>query len=105
MSKAALPKVLFVDDEQQVLDAIAANLRRSVDVLTATGGAAGLELLKADPRIQVVVSDMRMPQMNGATFLTQARDVAPLVVRMLLTGQADLESAITAVNKDRKSVV
>jgi len=99
MSKAALPKVLFVDDEQQVLDAIAANLRRSVDVLTATSGAAGLELLKADPRIQVVVSDMRMPQMNGATFLTQARDVAPLVVRMLLTGQADLESAITAVNK------
>jgi len=99
MSKAVLPKVLFVDDEQPVLDAIAANLRRTVDVLTATSGAQGLEMLKADPRIQVVVSDMRMPAMNGATFLTQAREVAPLAVRLLLTGQADLESAITAVNK------
>ena len=99
MSKAVLPKVLFVDDEQPVLDAIAANLRRTVDVMTATSGAQGLEMLKADPRIQVVVSDMRMPAMNGAAFLTQAREVAPLAVRMLLTGQADLESAITAVNK------
>ena len=92
------PRVLFVDDEPAVLEAIAANLRRGFDVVTAPSGAAGLERLKADSTIRVVVSDMRMPQMDGATFLARAREVAPTTVRMLLTGQADMSSAIDAVN-------
>jgi len=95
---AARPRVLFVDDEPAILESIAANLRRGFEILTAPSGAAGLEMLKADPTISVVVSDMRMPQMNGATFLARAREVAPMTVRMLLTGQADLASAIEAVN-------
>jgi response regulator RpfG family c-di-GMP phosphodiesterase len=93
------PRLLFVDDEQIVLDGIAANLRRNYGVATATSGAAGLEILKQDTSIAVVVSDMRMPSMNGATFLTQAAEVAPHAVRMLLTGDSDLESAIAAVNR------
>lgn len=93
------PRVLFVDDEQPVLDAIAANLRRGFDVQTATSGAAGLDLLRGDATIAVVVSDMRMPLMNGATFLTHAREIAPNAVRILLTGQTDIDSAVTAVNK------
>ncbi|MBL0213814.1 MAG: response regulator [Myxococcales bacterium] len=90
--------MLFVDDEPAVLEAIAVNLRRSFDVLTAPSGPAGLKLLEADHSICVVVSDMRMPTMTGAVFLSRAREVAPSAVRMLLTGQADMASAIDAVN-------
>lgn len=97
-SMADRPRVLFVDDEPAVLEAIAANLRRGFDVLTAPSGAAALERLRADSTICVVVSDMRMPHMNGAAFLAQAREVAPTTVRMLLTGQADMTTAIDAVN-------
>jgi len=93
------PRLLFVDDEPAVLEALAANLRRSFDVVTATSGDAGLEHLKAESDFAVVVSDMRMPKMDGATFLSHAREVAPDVVRILLTGQADLDAAIKAVNQ------
>lgn len=93
-----LPRVLFVDDEPAVLDGITANLRRVVDVVTAPSGAVGLDMLRSDAGICVVVSDMRMPQMDGATFLKHARTIAPNAVRMLLTGQADTETAIDAIN-------
>lgn len=93
-----LPRVLFVDDEPAVLEGIAANLRRFADVVTAPGAKEGLEILGADASICVVVSDMRMPQMDGATFLSRARQVAPSAIRMLLTGQADTETAIDAIN-------
>jgi ActR/RegA family two-component response regulator len=93
------PRVLFVDDEPQVLESIADNMRRGFDVLTATSGAAGLELLRTQQDIAVVVSDMRMPQMNGATFLTHVRETSPQCVRLLLTGQTDLASAVAAVNQ------
>jgi CheY-like chemotaxis protein len=92
------PRILFVDDEPAVLEGIAANLRRGYDIVTAPSGAAGLELLRKDPSIAVVVSDMRMPHMTGAAFLAEARHVAPHAVRMLLTGQTDLESAVQVVN-------
>lgn len=94
----ARPRVLFVDDEPAVLDAIAANLRRSFDVVTATSGAEGLQRLSEDPTISVVVSDMRMPKMDGATFLTRAKELSPNTVRMLLTGHAEINAAIEAVN-------
>lgn len=94
----AKPKVLFVDDEPQVLEALAANLRRRVSVITATSGEAGLVELRRDPEIAVVVSDMRMPKMDGAAFLSRARELAPDVVRILLTGQAELEATIRVVN-------
>jgi len=94
----ARPRVLFVDDEPAVLDALAVNLRRSFEVVTATSGAAGLEYLRAQSDFAVVVSDMRMPKMDGATFLALALDASPDTTRILLTGQADLEAAIKVVN-------
>jgi CheY-like chemotaxis protein len=97
-SPAVKPRILCVDDERNVLEALAANLRRAYDVVTATSGAEGLDLLASDPTIPVVISDMRMPQMNGASFLHRARDIAPDTVRMLLTGQADMATAIVAIN-------
>jgi CheY-like chemotaxis protein len=93
-----LPRVLFVDDEPQVLQGIAVNLRRGFQVVTAPSGEAAIQLLRKDTSFSVIVSDMRMPGMNGATFLAQARVLAPASVRMLLTGYSDVQSAIAAVN-------
>ncbi|HEY0477843.1 MAG TPA: response regulator [Kofleriaceae bacterium] len=92
------PRVLFVDDEPAVLEALAANLRRGYDVVTAPSGVAGLEHLRAESGFAVVVSDMRMPKMDGTTFLALARDAAPDATRILLTGQTDLEAAIKVIN-------
>jgi len=96
---ADLPRVLFVDDEPQVLQGIALNLRRAFQVTQAPSGEAAIQLLRRDIGFPIIVSDMRMPGMNGASFLAQARVLAPLSVRMLLTGHADLVSAVAAINE------
>lgn len=95
------PKVLFVDDESAVLEGLKLTQSRHYDVLTARSGEAGLELLRRQPDIAVVVSDMRMPEMDGARFLSDVKEVAPDAVRLLLTGHADLEAAARAVNEGR----
>ena len=91
-------RVLFVDDEQNVLDGIQRSLRKHVTLLTATSGEDGLRLLRESGPFALVVSDMRMPSMNGAQLLTKVREQAPDTVRMILSGQADLEATIAAVN-------
>jgi len=96
---ADLPRVLFVDDEPQVLQGIALNLRRAFQVTQAPSGEAAIQILRRDFGFPIIVSDMRMPGMNGASFLAQARVLAPLSVRMLLTGHADLVSAVAAINE------
>jgi response regulator RpfG family c-di-GMP phosphodiesterase len=98
---ASKPRVLCVDDEPSVLEGLSLTLRRGYEVVTAQSGAAALDLLGRDPAIAVVLSDMRMPGMDGATFLGKARLVAPDATRLLLTGQADLASAIAAINEGR----
>jgi response regulator RpfG family c-di-GMP phosphodiesterase len=96
---AVKPRVLCVDDEPMVLEGLRDTLRRSFDVRTASSGIEGLDLLKREPEAYaVVVSDMRMPVMDGAAFLREARRWAPDATRMLLTGFADIEAAVSAVN-------
>jgi len=90
--------ILCVDDEPKVLEALALNLRRHYRVSTAGNGQAGLAIIDGDDPPAVVVSDMRMPEMDGAAFLSQVKERSPDTVRLLLTGQADLDSAIAAVN-------
>jgi response regulator RpfG family c-di-GMP phosphodiesterase len=93
------PKILCVDDEPMVLEGLRDVLRRSFDVQVASSGAEGLIMLKKQRReVAVVISDMRMPEMPGSVFLREARRVAPMAVRMLLTGYADSDAAIKAVN-------
>jgi response regulator RpfG family c-di-GMP phosphodiesterase len=99
MPANANPKVLCVDDEPLVLEGLSLHLRRAFKVFTASSGAAGLEILAAESDCAVVLSDMRMPQMSGAQFLAKVRELYPDTVRVLLTGQSDLESAILAVNE------
>jgi len=91
-------RVLFVDDEPNVLDSIRRQLRKVCDIHTAASGDEALRLLKELGPVALVVSDMRMPGMNGAELLTKVRELYPDSVRMVLSGQADLESTIAAVN-------
>jgi response regulator RpfG family c-di-GMP phosphodiesterase len=92
-------KVLFVDDEPAVLDGYKRLLRQEFDVSTANGGEQGLATIHEHGPYSVVISDMRMPGMNGAQFLAQVRLAAPDTIRMLLTGHADLNAAMDAVNE------
>ena len=92
-------RVLFVDDEPQVLEGIQRSLRKQVDMQTATSGAEGLRLLNEAGPFALVISDMRMPCMNGAQFLTKVREHNPETVRMILSGQSDLQATIAAVNE------
>lgn len=93
--------LLFVDDEPNVLKALK-RLFRGADynVHLAENGPAGLEIL-GEQTIDLIISDMRMPQMDGAEFLTKTAERWPDTVRILLTGYADLESTIAAVNKGK----
>ena len=92
-------KLLFVDDEPNILSGIQRQLRKEYEILTAAGGAAGLDVLSAEPDVAVIISDMRMPEMNGAQFLAKARTVRPDAVQMILSGQAELDATIQAVNE------
>jgi len=99
LRKKSKTRVLCVDDEPRVLEGLALQLRRGYEVSGAPSGEAGLALLASDGPFAVVLSDMRMPQMDGASFLAQVRRKAPDTVRMLLTGHADMQAAIAAVNE------
>lgn len=91
-------KILIVDDEPNLLNAIKRQLRGKFNVVTAESGQLGLEVLKDDGPFAVVISDMRMPEMNGIQFLREVTKRSPDTVRMMLTGNADIETAVHAVN-------
>ncbi len=101
MTSSARPRVLCVDDEQPVLDALSRTLRSDFDVDDALGGAAALHKIEHGDPYAVIVSDMRMPGMDGTTFLGRAAQLAPDSVRVLLTGHAELALAVEAVNRCR----
>jgi CheY-like chemotaxis protein len=92
------PRILCVDDEPRVLAAIERALRSSFDVVAVDGPARALELLGRGERFAVLVSDLQMPGMDGIELLAAARTREPDAVRVLLTGHADLDAAIDAVN-------
>ena len=94
-------KILFVDDEPAVLDGIRRLLHKEFSLETAVGAAAALELMAAakDAPFAVVVSDMRMPEMDGVQLLSRVRKLSPETVRMALTGQADMQTAADCVNE------
>lgn len=92
-------KVLFVDDEENILHSIKRELRKRFEIHTAVSGSEALEILKNEGPFAVIVSDMRMPLMDGIQLLAAVKDQYPETVRMMLTGNADQETAIDAVNK------
>jgi len=91
-------KILLVDDEPNVLAGFQRQLKGNYEVETAGSGESALQLIETEGPFAVVVSDMMMPGMDGTEFLAQVRAVQPDTVRIMLTGHADLETAIDAVN-------
>jgi two-component system, probable response regulator PhcQ len=91
--------ILIVDDETKVLSAIQRTLRKEpYTVLTADSGEEGLKMLEARD-INLVVSDYNMPMMNGLEFLQSVRSLYPHILTIMLTGQAELEIAVQAINE------
>ena len=96
---AQVPVVLCVDDEPNILSSLRRLLRpHGYKVLTAESGAAGLALLEQE-HADLVISDMRMPEMDGARFLEKVRERWPDTVRLLLTGYSDIQSILAAINR------
>jgi response regulator RpfG family c-di-GMP phosphodiesterase len=99
MVKTMHEKILLVDDEPAVLDGYQRLLHRDFQLDTAVGGAEALTMIADKGPYAVVVSDMQMPQMDGIQFLAKVRTLSPDTVRIMLTGHADLGTAINAVNE------
>jgi len=95
----ASEKILLVDDEPNVLQAYERLLHNRFEIETAVGAAEALTAVKTRGPYAVVLSDMKMPQMDGIQFLTIVKNLAPDTIRIMLTGYADVETSLTAVNE------
>lgn len=94
-------RILCVDDEPSILSALKRLFRpHGYTIFTATSGKEGLELLAREP-VDLVISDMRMPEMDGAQFLEKVFDGWPSTKRILLTGYADAAATIAAINRGK----
>ncbi|PSL19554.1 response regulator [Chitinophaga ginsengisoli] len=90
--------ILYVDDEIHNLNAFKASFRRLYTVFTATSAEEAEEVL-AKQEVQIIISDQRMPKMTGIEFFESILDKYPEPIRMLLTGYADINAVIDAINK------
>lgn len=99
IATATLSKILCVDDEQNILSSLRRLFRPlGYEMFLVTSAAEGLLVLETQP-IDLIISDMRMPQMDGAEFLKQVAQRWPNTVRILLTGYSDLQSTVSAINQ------
>jgi len=89
-----MEKILLVDDEENILAGYKRNLRNMFNIFTANSGNDALEMIKSSGPFAVVISDYKMPQMNGNQLLSAIRQQSPDTVRMMLTGFADVDTAI-----------
>lgn len=92
-------KVLCVDDDPNILQGYKRTLRNHFEIHIAEGGQQGLAAVNAKGPFAVIVSDMRMPGMDGVQFLARVKELAPLSVRVMLTGNSDQQTALEAVNE------
>ena len=96
---AVRPRILLVDDDLAALEGLRRHLWKHFDVTIARGGEEALHLAVSQEPFAVVVSDLRMPGMDGIALLSALRKSSPETVRVLLTGFGDLDVAIAAVNE------
>jgi response regulator RpfG family c-di-GMP phosphodiesterase len=94
-----MKKILFVDDDANILAAYERQLRKQFQIDTALGSREGIAAVESNQQYAVVVADMNMPEMNGVELLTRLRQKVPDTVRVMLTGNADQGTAIEAVNE------
>ncbi len=93
------PRVLFVDDEPNILNAFRRQLHKHYAIHIAQGGPQALEIISQNKPFAVIITDMRMPEMDGVEFLKHVNEVSPDSTRLMLTGNADQQTAIDAVNE------
>ncbi len=98
MSKNGKAKVLCVDDEAGVLESLSRLLKKDFEVFTAPTAEQGLEIAKNHLDLAVVVSDYRMPGMNGVEFLRHMKQLCPTAARTILSGQIDINELSHAIN-------
>lgn len=98
MNTAVKPSILLVDDEERILRTLTMLLRMQYQVFATTDGNEALRII-AKEKINVLISDQRMPLMVGTELLRQAKDLSPNTVRILLTGYADADAALDSVNE------
>ncbi|MBI1256451.1 MAG: response regulator [Chloroflexi bacterium] len=91
-------QLLIVDDEEEILKALRRQFRRDYDVYVARSAEEGYKIMIETP-IQVIISDQRMPGMNGADFFGKVKSEFPDAIRLLLTGYADIQAVIAAINE------
>ena len=91
-------RILFVDDDSNILDGYKRQLRKQFTIETAEGGEKGIQIIKNNGPFAVIVSDLKMPGMDGNRFLAHVKEISPESTRILLTGYADLRSTIDAIN-------
>lgn len=92
-------KILIVDDDPNILQGYKRNLRKRFNLSTAAGGSEALLKIEEGGPFAIVVSDMRMPGMDGLQLLTRLKELQPDTIRIMLTGNADQKTAVDAVNK------
>lgn len=92
-------RILMVDDDERVLSSYQRSLRLNFELVTALGPKVGLQMIREEGPFAVVMADMQMPGMNGIHFLEHVQEASPDTVRMMLTGNADQQTAVDAVNR------
>jgi len=103
MAAGPISSIMIVDDEPDVINALKRLFfMENFHILTAPDGCRALDMLKTtDTVVRLIISDQRMPEMEGADFLEQSRDIFPYALRFLLTAHSDVDILISAVNKGR----
>jgi CheY-like chemotaxis protein len=99
MSTVSRPRILIVDDEEAILETMAFTFEDDYDVLTATSARQALEILDAKPPVAAVITDQRMPEMTGVEFLARVCERHPHTTRIILTGYADGDAMVRAINE------
>ncbi len=93
------PKILIVDDEENILNALQRLFRKeNYRILTAISAEEALKIME-EQEVDLVISDLKMPVTNGVEFFTQAKQIKPDALRIMLTGHADLKSVMEAIEK------
>lgn len=92
--------VLYVDDEANNLFSFKATFRLKYNIITALSGDEAMSILK-DTSVEIIITDQRMPNMTGVEFLEKVLEIYPEPIRLLLTGYADMNAVIDAVNKGK----
>ena len=91
--------VLLVDDEERLLNGLRRQLRGEFEIVTAVGGERALEILESQSEVAVIISDMRMPGVTGVEVLEAFSKKSPTTTRIMLTGNAEQDCAVDAINK------